>query len=255
MKAIFLSSIMLCSLMGAGVHASTVLFNFGTATQQTGWNTYTQASGAGFSTTGTDVNGEGAYTVTASANGGNFSASSFSNLPTWTTGTFDGIAGTALDEMQQTLGLTSPIGTDIWNTSLNRGNGSGNTLTISGLVAGNRYTFYCIVGNPANTHGLTQNALNADAQTSLSYYNTANSTGAYTIAERASSAITVNNSNMLLVKLENVVANDSGEVKFTMGGDRSAINALAFTETIPEPSTITLGILTAGLLFMRRRKM
>lgn len=250
-----LITVIACSLLVSGARA-TVLFDFGKNFTE-GWNPYTQNSGADFSTSGTDVNGAGNYTVSTNAIGGNFFNENADTNATWATGMFDGVSGTALDEMQKTLGLSSPIGTSVWGDSLHRGNGSGNTLTISGLTAGTGYTFYCIVGNNSQTindsHSITLSGTNANNLTSASYFTTG-SNGTYSTAADATTTLSVNGKNIMLVKLENVVADADGNVAFTLGGWRAAINALAFTETVPEPATAAMGLVGAAALMMRRRR-
>lgn len=248
-------TIIACSLLATGVRAA-VLFDFG-ANPTEGWNSYTQSSGASFSTSGPDITGNGNYTVSTNNLGGNFFNSPADLTAAWTPGTFDGFSGTALEEMQKTLGLSSPIADTVWGDSLHRGNGTGNTLTISGLTAGAGYTFYCIVGNTyassGNTHAITLDSANANDLTSASYFITG-STGAYSTAETATATLNITGKNIMLVKLENVVASADGTVAFNLGGQRSAINALAFTETVPEPATAAMGLLSAAVLMMRRRK-
>lgn len=248
-------TIIACSFLATGVRAA-VLFDFG-ANPTEGWNSYTQSSGASFSTSGPDITGNGNYTVSMNAMGGNFFNENADTTTTWATGMFDGVAGTALDEMQKTLGLSSPIGTSVWGDSLHRGNDSGNTLTISGLTAGTSYTFYCIVGNNSqtsnNSHSIALSGTNANDLTSASYFTTG-SNGAYSTAANATTSLSVNGKNIMLVKLENVVADADGNVAFTLGGRRAAINAVAFTETVPEPATAAMGLLGAAALMMRRRK-
>lgn len=252
---ISLITVIACSLLVSGAQAA-VLFDFGDNFTD-GWNSYTQSSGASFSTSGTDVNGEGNYTVSTNSQGGNFFNSPADLSVEWTTGMFDGVAGTALDEMQRTLGLTSSIGESVWGDSLHRGNGAGNKLTISGLTAGAGYTFYCIVGNTFatsnNTHAIALDSANANGLTSASYFITGRA-GAYSTAASATTNLSVDGQNVMLVKLENVVADADGTVAFTLGGQRSAINAVAFTETVPEPASAAMGLLGAAALMMRRRK-
>lgn len=251
-----LITVIACSLLVSGARAA-VLFDFGNNSTE-GWNSYTQSSGASFSTSGADVSGSGLYTVSTNSIGGNFFHSPADTAATWTEGTFDGFTGTALEEMQKTLGLSSPIGESVWGDSLHRGNGAGNKLTISGLTAGAGYTFYCIVGNTydntANTHAITLDSANANDLTSASYFITGSGSGAYSTAASATTNLSVDGKNVMLVKLENVVAGADGTVAFTLGGQRSAINALAFTETVPEPATAAMGLLGAAALMMRRRK-
>lgn len=251
-----LITVIACSLLVSGAQAA-VLFDFGNNFTD-GWNSYTQSTGASFSTSGTDVNGNGNYTVSTNNQGGNFFNENADITTTWATGMFDGVSGTALDEMQKTLGLSSPIGTSVWGDSLHRGNDSGNTLTISGLTAGTGYTFYCIVGNSSqpgsNSHSITLSSTNANDLTSASYFITGSASGAYSTAASATTNLSVDGKNIMLVKLENVMADADGNVAFTLGGRRSAINAVAFTETVPEPATAAMGLLGAAALMMRRRK-
>lgn len=253
-----LITVIACSLLVSGARAA-VLFDFGDNFTD-GWNSYTQPTGSSFSTSGTDVNGNGTYTVFSSDSGGNnfFQHSTSINSNRWATGMFDGVSGTALDEMQRTLGLSSPIGESVWRDGLHRGQNTGNTLTISGLTAGTGYTFYCIVGNDfdssSNTHAITLSSTNANDLTSASYFTTESSNGFYSTAPSATTTLRVNGTHALLVKLENVVADTEGNVVFTLGGQRSAINAVAFTETVPEPATAAMGLLGAAALMMRRRK-
>ncbi len=243
----------LAALAALGVaNAATALINFGTKAVD-GWATYTQGSGDGFTVTSNGITltlaTGGGHNIT----GGNFSAAN----ATYASGEFDGITGTALNEMEAALGLTmSSVTSDVYGTGIsNGGSGTGKALSVSGLTEGVGYTIYILGGDAknlgANTHGLNISAgLTCD---SISYYKTSSATAAYQEGT-VGTAITSGNNEYYIIKIENAIADANGRITIgTMAGQRGNINAFAITEyVIPEASTASLGLI--GLLALANRR-
>lgn len=248
MKKLIASTLLTGAIGLTVAHAAPILIDFGTnAPSATAWTKGLPSGG------GAQNVSVGTYNVNITKTGfvGGWYIQPDSANAAWATGTFNGNDGTALNEMEQTLGLTkNSIDSSIFLDSIGNGGQSGHTLTLSGLTAGDLYTVYFIVGNNRTGSDQGVQAVAAAYQgtgfTSQYYLNNA------ATAEYQTGVANVPAGNLGLYKFTNVLADVDGKFKVAMSG-RADINAMA---VIPEPAT--LGIVVAfggGLLFIRRKLM
>ncbi|WP_172801825.1 PEP-CTERM sorting domain-containing protein [Akkermansia glycaniphila] len=213
------------------------------------WNTYNGADGISM----------------VLAGGGNLFAQSQTTNVKWESGKFHGFSGTVLQEMSYRLGLSAPISQTVWGDGLKNGGQTNNTMKFNGLTSGERYCFYIVIGLGGNTYtnGVQLANTYTDAQSSLSRY-TATTAGTAAGSEVGYTDMNVNSNyvcasdQVAVLKYENIIADGSGSVTFTLnGGSRSGVNAVAvarMSELVPEPSTAMLGLFGMGLFAFRRRK-
>lgn len=258
----------LTALMGAMVvatastafAASSVLLDFGaTDPTDTTWTPHTQTAGGAITLTGLqDTASNGSYSFTTTSDGNFGSAVQQAPNATWGSGTFDGFSGTALEEMQSTLGLATAIPSSVYQDNLTNGGRTGHVITVGGLTVGQAYVMYYIGGNgrtdsDVNQGGISLNSGFSNTETTVNYYLTNFGTAAYQQPATLTSTINVPMTYLGLVKFDHVIADTNGEIKMTMRGGRANINAFAFA-LVPEPSSAALLGIGGLALILRRRK-
>lgn len=211
--------------------ASPVLWNFNLSGggSPNGWQTVTNNMIGQTYTFGAGPNKVGF------SGSGNYSGWS-GTLPAFSTGTFQGIAGTALNEMESTLGLPlDSITSTVYTNSSMNGGYTNNTLTASGLVTGASYTCYYISGaqNTTNNYGGGINvaaSYGTGNNGSVQYANSSSTSYSNGTIGTAINATKGAGRQNMLVRYTNLKADASGNIVFTLTGDRSAAAAFAWLQ-------------------------
>ncbi len=241
--------ITITSLLAAGTvfaNAATTLFNFGSTVD--GWTNYSQTSGNSFTKTD-DTTG---VSFKVSNTNGNITSGNFT-----ATGTTS-LSSSITDEFEELFG-SATFDNTVFNTGLANGAKGGGSVEISGLSAGNAYTFYYVFGGvkseiATNTYGVNFSGLQG-IDLAISY---AVGSGEFQSLTAENKTITSNSGDLVVVKVENAVASSDGKINFTMAGQRDIINAFAITDarSVPEPSMFGLlaGLGALALVGARRRR-
>ncbi len=263
-----LAGALLCSVSWAAYTATPVyLFDAGpTATE--GWTSLSKnGSYPEFLTADTTYTSGAGGEVSFSSN----SAGNFFNVPGGDeysmpsngftgNGTYVGLDGTSygtiFEEMAATLGLES-IPDTVWNDALCNGGYNGHTVTLTGLNSAKTYVMYLISGaNKSETAGaFTLDVSTYRGPTVVDYVCTvADSASGTTVAteyQRTTfgSNIATGTDGYVLVRVSNFSPNSDGQIKFTLSGGRSQINAVAIAEIEPVAVTDTRTLGVIGINF------
>ncbi len=225
-------TLIILSMLCAGMaNAATVLFDLD-STVLNGTNSVSMTS--------SDI------TITVTGSTANaLRATNADNVSAWGDSTFDSGKVTTFNNF---IGSDCDLG-DAWKTFISGDAKTTDlTLTISGLTAGQSYDLGLIVGVPKEGAGswTEVNSNNVHANSSIIE---GLSTGAL-----GQEAVQVNNPTGFLI--DNMVADESGNITFVIEGNEfhSAGLAAVAISVVPEPATASLSLLGLAALMMRRRR-